>query len=135
MAFTAQTGEIPRLARLMWIAVMVWAVVYDTMYAMVDIEDDRKLGIKSTAILFGQASVFIISVLQFVLLVALFLIGEVAQLGMWFRLSLLVVALLMLYQHTLIRSREPANCFQAFINNQYIGSTVFAGIILSYTFN
>jgi 4-hydroxybenzoate polyprenyltransferase len=134
MAFAAQRGEIPRVAWLMWIAVLVWAVIYDTMYAMTDREDDRKLGIRSTAILFGQADVFIISVLQFVLLVALFLSGEVAALGMWFRLSLLVVALLMLYQFSLIRSREPEKCFRAFMNNQYIGATVFAGTVLSYTF-
>jgi len=135
MAFAAQSGAVPRIAWLMWIAVLVWAVIYDTMYAMADREDDRKLGIRSTAILFGQADVFIISVLQFVLLVTLFLSGEVASLGMWFRLSLLVVALLMLYQYSLIRTREPKQCFQAFLNNQYIGATIFAGTVLSYTFS
>jgi 4-hydroxybenzoate polyprenyltransferase len=134
MAFAAQRGEVPRVAWLMWMAVLVWAVIYDTMYAMADREDDRKLDIRSTAILFGQADVFIISVLQFVLLVALFLSGEVASLGMWFRLSLLVVALLMLYQFSLIRNREPDKCLRAFLNNQYIGATIFAGTVLSYTF-
>ncbi|HJP04176.1 MAG: 4-hydroxybenzoate octaprenyltransferase [Chromatiales bacterium] len=135
MAFAAQTGTVPKLAWLMWIGVVVWAMVYDTMYAMVDREDDRKLGIMSTAILFGQADVFIVSLLQFIFLVSLFLSGEVAGLGMWYRLSLLIVALLMLYQFALIRKREPIKCFYAFLNNHYIGITVFAGILLSYTFD
>ena len=135
MAFAAQLGHIPRLAWLMWLTVVMWAVIYDTMYAMVDREDDLKLGIKSTAILFGQTDVFIICLLQLILLLSLFLVGEVAQLGMWFRLSLLVSALLMLYQYTLIRKREPENCFRAFLHNRYIGSTIFIGILLSYTFS
>lgn len=134
MAFAAQTGSVPKLAWLMWIAVVVWATVYDTMYAMADRDDDRKLGIKSTAILFGQADVFIVSLLQGILFIALFLVGEIAALGMWYRLSLLVVALLMFYQFTLIRGRERDNCFRAFLNNRYIGVTVFTGIILSYIF-
>lgn len=134
MAFAAQTGSVPRLAWLMWLAVVVWAVAYDTMYAMADRDDDLKAGIKSTAILFGQADVFIVGVLQAVLLLALWLAGEVAELGMWYRLSLLCAALLMLYQHTLIRTRTPADCMRAFLNNQYVGGAVFAGIALSYVF-
>ena len=82
MAFAAQTGDVPRLAWLMFLSVVVHAVIYDTMYAMADREFDRKAGIKSTAILFGQADVFLIGVLQIILLLALVLIGEVAQLGM-----------------------------------------------------
>ena len=135
MAFAAQTGTVPKLAWLLWIAVLVWATVYDTMYAMADREDDLKLGIRSTAILFGQTDVFIISLLQVILLLSLFLAGEVAQLNMWYRLSLLVVALLMFYQFLLIRNREPKACFQAFLNNRHIGAVVFAGVILSYTFD
>jgi 4-hydroxybenzoate polyprenyltransferase len=134
MAFAAQTGEVTRLAWLMWIAVVVWALIYDTMYAMADREDDLKIGVNSTAILFGEADVFIISILQFVLLLAFLLIGEVAQLGMWFRLSVLVAALFMLYQYNLIRNREPENCFRAFLNNHFIGMTIFTGILLGYTF-
>ncbi|MGI9291930.1 MAG: 4-hydroxybenzoate octaprenyltransferase [Gammaproteobacteria bacterium] len=135
MAFAAQTGDIPRLAWLMWLSVVVWALIYDTMYAMADREDDLKIGINSTAILFGEADVFIISILQVVLVLALLLIGEVAQLGMWYRLSVLVSTLFMLYQHNLIRNREPEKCFQAFLNNHYIGMVVFIGIILGYTFD
>jgi len=135
MAFAAQTGDIPRLAWLMWLAVVVWALIYDTMYAMADREDDLKIGVNSTAILFGEADVFIISILQGVLLLALLLIGEVAQLGMWFSLSVFVSALFMLYQYGLIRNREPENCFRAFLNNHYVGMTIFIGVLLAYTFN
>jgi 4-hydroxybenzoate polyprenyltransferase len=135
MAFAAQTGDIPRLAWLMWLTVVVWALIYDTMYAMADREDDLKIGVNSTAILFGEADVFIISILQVILLLALLLIGEVAQLGMWFSLSVFVSALFMLYQYGLIRDREPDNCFRAFLNNHYVGMTIFIGILLAYTFN
>ena len=110
MAFAAQTGAVPRLAWLMFIAVIVWALIYDTMYAMADREDDLRIGVNSTAILFGEADVFIISILQVVLLLSLLLVGEVAALGMWYRLSLLVAALFMLYQYGLIRNREPQKC-------------------------
>jgi 4-hydroxybenzoate polyprenyltransferase len=133
MAFAAQTGAIPRLAWLMFVAVIVWALIYDTMYAMADREDDLRIGVNSTAILFGEADVFIISILQMVLLLSLMLVGEVAALGMWYRLSLLVAAMFMLYQHGLIRNREPDKCHHAFLNNHYIGMTVFAGILLAYT--
>ena len=133
MAFAEQAGEVSRLAWLMWIAVVIWALIYDTMYAMADREDDLRIGVNSTAILFGQADVFIISILQVILLLALLLVGEVAALGMWYRLSLLFAALFMLYQHSLIRNRDPEKCFQAFLNNHYVGATVFTGIMLSYT--
>jgi 4-hydroxybenzoate polyprenyltransferase len=134
MAFAAQTGEIPRLAWLMSLTVVVWALVYDTMYAMADRADDLEVGIRSTAILFGQADVFVISVLQLVMLFALLLVGEVAMLGVWYRLSVLFSALFMLYQFVLIRKRDPQNCFRAFLNNRHIGATIFAGIALSYIF-
>ena len=134
MAFAAQTGGVPRLAWLMWLAVVIWAVIYDTMYAMADREDDLRLGIRSTAILFGQADVFVIGLLQLTLLLALFLVGEIAQLGSWYRLGLLVTGGLMIYQHLLIRDRQPANCFAAFLNNRHIGAAVFIGIALDYTF-
>ena len=79
MAFAAHNGSVPRLGWLMWLTVVIWAVIYDTMYAMVDREDDRKLGVRSTAILFGQADVFIISLLQFTMLLALFLIENISS--------------------------------------------------------
>jgi 4-hydroxybenzoate polyprenyltransferase len=135
MAFAEQAGEVTRLAWLMWITVLIWALIYDTMYAMADRKDDLKIGVNSTAILFGETDVFIISILQVVLLLSLVLMGEVATLGLWYQLSLLFVALFMLYQHALIRNREPAKCHQAFLNNHYIGMVIFIGILLSYTFS
>ncbi len=134
MAFAAHTGAVPRLAYLLALAVAVWAVAYDTMYAMADRDDDLKAGVRSTAILFGQADVFVVAILQALFLLALLLAGEVADLGMWYRLSLLISALFMVYQFTLIRKRKPEDCFRAFLNNRHIGATVFAGIALSYIF-
>lgn len=134
MAFAAQTGSIPRLAWLLWLGVVIWAVAYDTLYGMADREDDLRIGVQSTAILFGQADVFVVAVLQVTFLLALLLAGGVAELGFWFQLSLAASTLLMLYQFTLYRQRQPAACLRAFANNHYVGGAVFAGIALSYTF-
>jgi 4-hydroxybenzoate polyprenyltransferase len=134
MAFAAQTGTVPQLAWLMFIAVVLWAVVYDTMYAMVDREDDLRLGVRSTAILFGDADRAMIGVLQALVLLALWLIGARAGLGGWYLGGLAVAAALSLWQQYLIRERHPADCFRAFLNNHYFGMVVFAGILLHYTF-
>jgi 4-hydroxybenzoate polyprenyltransferase len=134
MAFAAQTNAIPRLAWLMWLAVVIWAVVYDTMYAMADRDDDLRAGVRSTAILFGQADIYIISLLQVLLLMALWLVGNDAGLGNWYRGSLFVVAVFMLYEFFLIRNRNPDMCLRAFRNNHYIGATIFCGIVLHFTF-
>lgn len=134
MAFAAQTGAVPRLAWLLWLAVLIWAVVYDTMYAMADREDDLRAGMRSTAILFGRADLFLIALLQVTLLLALALAGQVARLGGWYLAGLGVAALLMIYQRMSIRGRDPEACFRAFLNNQWVGAAVFAGILLDYTF-
>ena len=134
MAFAAETGEVPRLAWLIWLTVVIWAVIYDTMYAMADREDDRRIGVKSTAILFGTADVFIVMLLQIVMLLGLLLIGSAAKLGAWYTASIGVAAIFMLYEAMLIRTREPADCFRAFLNNRFVGATIFAGIVLDYTF-
>lgn len=134
MAFAAQTGAVPPLAWLMFIAVVLWAVVYDTMYAMVDRADDLKLGVRSTAILFGDADRQIIGALQVLLLIALWLVGRQAGLGGWYYGALLLAGLLSAWQQVLIRHRRPAECFRAFLNNNYYGMVVFLGILLHYTF-
>jgi len=134
MAFAAQAGAVPRLAWLMWLTVVVWAVVYDTMYAMADREDDLRIGVKSTAILFGQADVFIVSLLMIVLVLAFAFIGQLAGLGPWYFGSLLAAGALLLRHRALIASREPARCFQAFLESHHVGAVVFAGIVLDYTF-
>lgn len=134
MAFAAQTGSVPQLAWLLWLGVVVWAVIYDTMYAMADRTDDLKAGVKSTAILFGSADVFILSLLMIVLVLALALAGQLAGLGPWYFASLLGVAGLLLQQRRLISNRDPTRCFEAFLKSHLVGAAVFAGIVLDYTF-
>jgi 4-hydroxybenzoate polyprenyltransferase len=134
MAFAAQAGELPRVAWLMFIAVVVWAVVYDTEYAMVDREDDLKIGIGSTAILFGEADRPILAVLQVLVLLALGLTGHAAVLGPWYWAGLAAGAGCFLWQQRLIAARRPDDCFRAFLNNHWFGMAVFVGIVLHYTF-
>lgn len=136
MAFAAQTGAFPPpLAWLLFLATILWTTAYDTMYAMVDRPDDLKIGVKSSAILFGEADRLIIGILQGLTLVALALVGMQAGLGGFFYLGLGIAALLALYQQYLIHDRNPKGCFQAFLNNNWFGLAVFAGIIASYLFN
>jgi 4-hydroxybenzoate polyprenyltransferase len=135
MAFAAQTGETPQLAWLVFGAAVVWAVIYDTFYAMVDREDDKKLGVKSTAILFGEVDLFVIVGLQVVMVAALIFIGTLAELGFWYYFSVAGAAGLMAYHIWLARDRQPAGCFAAFLHNHYIGLVVFIGIVLHYAFN
>ncbi|NNK24917.1 MAG: 4-hydroxybenzoate octaprenyltransferase [Woeseiaceae bacterium] len=135
MAFAAQTGATPELAWLVFGAALIWAVIYDTFYAMVDREDDMKLGVKSTAILFGEADLFVIAGLQALMVAALALVGYRAELGFWYYASVMVAAALMAWHLWLARDREPADCFRAFLQNHYIGMIVFIGIVLHYTFN
>jgi 4-hydroxybenzoate polyprenyltransferase len=135
MAFAAQTGETAQLAWLVFSTALIWAVIYDTFYAMVDREDDIKVGVKSTAILFGDADLFVIGGLQALMIIALIFIGQMAQLGLWFYLSVALAAILMGYHQWLARDRQPAACFAAFLNNHWIGMTVFIGIVLHYAFS
>ena len=134
MAFAAQTGETPQLAWLVFGAALVWAVIYDTFYAMVDREDDRKIGVKSTALLFGEVDLFVIAGLQLLMLVALTFVGLRAELGFWYFASVVGAAALMAYHQWLARDRQPAGCFAAFSHNHTIGLVIFVGIVLHYTF-
>jgi len=134
MAFAAQTGGTPQLAWLVFGTALIWAVIYDTFYAMVDREDDLKVGVKSTAILFGDADLFVIGGLQLTMLFALLFIGSMAELGGWYYGSVALAVILMGYHQWLARERKPAACFHAFLNNHYIGMIVFIGIVLNYTF-
>ncbi len=132
MAFAAQTGGIPKVAWLLFVATVLWATAYDTMYGMVDREDDLKIGVKSTAILFGKADRAIIATIQILLLAALLMVGQTASLGSYYYFGLLLATGLALYQQYLIREREPKDCFQAFLNNNWFGAAVFTGIVLDY---
>lgn len=134
MAFAAQTGSIPRIAWLMFLVVVVWAIVYDTMYAMVDRDDDRVLGVKSTALLFGETDIYIIGILQAILILGLLMVGNMAQLGTWYWLGIVAASISGAYQWFLIRRRDPDKCFRAFLNNNQFGAWVFAGILLHYIF-
>jgi 4-hydroxybenzoate polyprenyltransferase len=132
MAFAAQTGAVPPMAWLMFVVVVIWATIYDTQYAMVDRDDDIRIGVKSTAILFGDSDRTILAVLQVVMLLGLVLVGTRAELGGWYALSLLVVVICFLRQQWLIRHRDPEGCFRAFLNHNWVGLAVFAGIALEY---
>jgi len=132
MAFAAQLGEVPRLGWLLFIVTMVWVVIYDTEYAMTDRPDDVKLGVRSTAILFGDMDRAFIGGLQVMLLLGLFLVGHSAELGRWYLAGVGAAAIFMLYQQHLIRGREPQRCFEAFLSNSWLGVAVFAGVALDY---
>jgi 4-hydroxybenzoate polyprenyltransferase len=132
MAFAAQTGELPLVAWLLFVATVLWTTAYDTMYAMVDREDDLKIGVKSTAILFGEADVLIVMFLQALVLISLMFTGQRLQLGPWYFGGLAVAGLFVVYQYLLIRHRDPARCFQAFLSNHYFGMAVFMGLLLHY---
>jgi len=134
MAFAAQTGGAPQLAWLVFATALIWAVIYDTFYAMVDRDDDKRVGVKSTAILFGDLDLFVIGGLQLLMLLSLLLIGRMAELGIWFYASVALSALLMIYHQWLARDRQKQGCFAAFLHNHYIGLIVFIGIALHYTF-
>jgi 4-hydroxybenzoate polyprenyltransferase len=134
MAFAAQTGELPPVAWVLFAAGVLWTTAYDTIYAMVDREDDIVIGIRSSAILFGRADRIIIALLQAGSIVALVAVGQMTGLGRWYWAGLLVAAASALYQHYLIRHRQPHDCFRAFLNNNLFGLAVFGGILLDYLF-
>ena len=132
MAFTAETGELPAAAWLLLLANVIWTVAYDTYYAMADREDDLKIGVKSTAILFGDADRVIIFGLQGLTLMCLLLAGGRFELGLYFYLGLLAAAGCFAWEFHLTRRREPMVCFQAFLHNHWAGLAIFLGIVLDY---
>ncbi len=134
MAFAAQTGSVPVVAWVMFASVVLWTTAYDTMYAMVDREDDLVIGIRSSAILFGRGDRLVIGALQAGALGGLALVGMMSGLGRWYWAGLAVAAALAIRQQWLIRARDPALCFRAFLNNNLFGLAVFAGILLHYLF-
>ncbi|WP_425445068.1 4-hydroxybenzoate octaprenyltransferase [Zobellella endophytica] len=131
MAFAAQGNSLPAGLWLLFAAKLTWTVAYDTMYAMVDRDDDLKIGVKSTAILFGRHDKLIIGLLQLLTLLLLVWAGQVFALGAAFYWGVLAAAALFVYQQRLIRDRERTACFQAFLNNNYAGMVVFAGLVLA----
>lgn len=132
MAFAAQLNEVPRTAWLLFSANLLWTVAYDTFYAMVDRDDDIKVGIKSTAILFGDDDRLITASLQAMTLLTLIFVGVQFHLAYWFYVSLIGAAALFLHQQWLIRERRRDLCFKAFLDNNRVGAVVFAGIFLHF---
>ncbi|MGL6160971.1 4-hydroxybenzoate octaprenyltransferase [Microbulbifer sp.] len=132
MAFAGATGEVPPTAWLLVTANLLWTVCYDTFYAMVDRDDDLRVGVKSTAILFGDMDRTMTGALQLMVLFALLLVGHRFELGTAYQFGLAVAAGLFAYQQWLIRGRERDACFRAFLNNNWVGMAVFAGIFFHY---
>ncbi len=132
MAFMAVSESLPPVAWVMFAATLLWALIYDTQYAMVDREDDLKIGVKSTAILFGRYDLPIIGALQLMLLGLLILTGMMTDRGWVYYLGLLAGAGFFVYQLFISRKREPKACFEAFLNNNHFGMTVFLGLMLDY---
>jgi 4-hydroxybenzoate polyprenyltransferase len=134
MAFAATANDVPRLGWLLFLATIIWVVVYDTQYAMTDRPDDVKIGVRSTAVLFGEMDRVFIAGLQVLLLASLVLVGRSAALGVWYYGGLAAGAVFCVFQAMLIRERDVVQSFRAFLNNAWFGGAVFAGILLDYTF-
>jgi 4-hydroxybenzoate polyprenyltransferase len=135
MAFAAQTGSVPVTAWLLFVTALMWTTAYDTMYAMVDRDEDIKIGVKSTAILFGDADVPIVMFLQGLMLFGLLLLGSRLHLSSWYYGGVAIAACVVVYQYLLIRNRNRDNCFRAFLSNHYLGMAVFLGLLLHYIFH
>ncbi|WP_237387725.1 4-hydroxybenzoate octaprenyltransferase [Xenorhabdus sp. Sc-CR9] len=132
MAFAAVSESLPLECWLLFLANVIWSVIYDTQYAMIDRDDDLKIGVKSTAVLFGRFDKLIIGILQFAMLAILVSVGNMMNLAGIYYWTILLVAALFIYQQKLIAGREREFCFQAFMNNNYVGITLFLGIFFSY---
>ncbi|ENO8810098.1 4-hydroxybenzoate octaprenyltransferase [Photobacterium damselae subsp. damselae] len=135
MAYAAQSGQLPLAAWLLFAANILWTIAYDTQYAMVDRDDDLKIGIKSTAILFGRFDKMIIGMLQLGTLLLLTAVGGVLGLSQIFYWFLLLAAMLFVYQQMLIKQRQREDCFRAFLNNNYVGMVICIGLAVSVLLN
>ena len=132
MAFTAQTESIPQPALLLFAANIIWTIAYDTQYAMVDRKFDLKIGVKSTAILFGDMDKYFIALFQVMFIISMWVVGQQFELGWSYYLSLLSACVLLAYQQYLIKDRLPDLCLKAFLNNNWVGAVIFTGVILNY---
>jgi 4-hydroxybenzoate polyprenyltransferase len=132
MAYAALTGSVPFAAWLLFIANIAWVLVYDTVYAMSDREDDLKIGVKSSAILFGDYDTRMVGLFQTLTLVLMVAVGILNEMNAIYYFSLLFGAWFFLYQQYLIHDRDRYRCFRAFLNNNGFGLTIFCGIVLNY---
>jgi len=131
MAFSAQTGSIPLYAGWIFLATIVWTLIYDTFYAMADRDEDIKIGVKSTAILFEKYDQIFITFLQILLIIVFVVIGNLFDLGSIYYFSLVIILIFMIYHQLLMKKRQKELFFKAFLNNNFIGMTAFIGIFLS----
>jgi 4-hydroxybenzoate polyprenyltransferase len=132
MAFAAQSNAVPADAWILFLATVLWATAYDTMYAMVDRDDDIRIGVKSTAILFGDLDRIIIAIIQMMIFVAMIMLGQKLELGVYYYTGLALAAALAGYQQYLIRTRKREACLKAFLNNHWFGLVIFAGVVFDY---
>ncbi|MFP8967640.1 4-hydroxybenzoate octaprenyltransferase [Pokkaliibacter sp. CJK22405] len=130
MAFAAQQGEIPLMGWLVFLANLLWTVAYDTYYAMVDRDDDLRIGVKSTAVLFGRFDRRIIACLQLLALWLMAWVGQLAELGSWYAASLWIAAAMFVWQYWITRYRDRDACFKAFLHNHWVGLVIFIGILM-----
>lgn len=130
MAFSATLGFVPSNAWWIFLASILWTIVYDTIYAMSDRDDDIKIGVKSTAILFGKYDRLIIGLFQVLFTATLFVIADSFQLGLFFKISIFLSVLIMIYHQYLIKDREKSTCFKVFLNNHIIGAILLIGVII-----
>ena len=131
MAFSAQTGSIPISAGWIFLATILWTLIYDTFYAMADRDEDIKIGVKSTAILFEKYDQIFITLLQILLIIVFVVIGNLFDLGPIYYFSLVIILIFMIYHQFLMKKRQKELFFKAFLNNNFIGMTAFIGIFLS----
>lgn len=132
MAFTAQTGGTSKITWLLYITTVLWALAYDTVYAMADRDDDIKIGVKSTAILFGELDITLVAIIQVIVLSSLLLVANQADFSLWFYAAWLLACGLVGFQVFMLADRRPAHCIMAFLNNHYVGLVIFIGIALHY---
>jgi len=132
MGFATVTGEVPPAAWLLLVANVFWAVAYDTEYAMVDRDDDLKIGIKTSAITFGRYDVLAIMLCYAVALALIWAVGLQYGLRLWFSAGMLAACAFAIYHYRLIRERDRMRCFAAFNNNNWLGAAIFAGVALDY---
>ena len=135
MTFTAVSNEVANVAWVLLIANLLWVVAYDTQYAMVDRDDDIKLGLKSTAILFAELDRSMIAILQVSFVATLLLVTRSVELSVYYYLGLSGAIGLFIYQHYLTWNRSREGCFKAFLNNHWVGFSVFLGIVAHYSLN
>jgi len=132
MAFAAQTNTVPTIAWLLFLANILWATGYDTFYAMADRDDDLLAGVKSTAILFGDDDKVIIGILQLSFLVVMVLVGNQLEMSWSYYLGIIIALALSIYQQIITEDRDAAQCMHAFLNNNWVGAALFAGIVIHY---